>query len=110
MEERSHESHIVRQTSLEAYDIVGHLGHKQKKVLAIIHKHSRFKDFLTDREIARELGFMDPNKVRPRRHELMKLGLIVEEGTKKCTVTGRTAITWKIAVDNQRLNVFFGEL
>lgn len=86
---------IMRQTSLEAFDKVGNLGRKQREVLGVIKRHTETEDFLTDCEIARELGFKDPNKVRPRRHELMEMGLIVEEGTKTCSVTGRTAMSWR---------------
>lgn len=92
----SHKSHVMRQTSIEAFDKIKHIGRKQREVLGVIKRATERQEFLTDREIARELGFKDPNKVRPRRHELMKLELIQAEGTKTCSVTGKTAITWRI--------------
>lgn len=50
----------------------------------------------TDSEIAKRLGFDDPNKVRPRRFELVEQGLIQEHGKRPCEVTGRKAIEWVI--------------
>ena len=47
----------------------------------------------TDEEIATELE-MNPSTVRPRRIELARRGLIVEDGTRK-TASGRMATVWK---------------
>ena len=49
----------------------------------------------TDREITSLLGYDDPNKVRPRRKELVNMGLVVEEPKRACTITGRSCYTWK---------------
>jgi transcription initiation factor IIE alpha subunit len=49
----------------------------------------------TDEEIATELN-MNPSTVRPRRIELARRGLIVEDGTRK-TSSGRMACVWRVA-------------
>lgn len=49
----------------------------------------------TDEEIATELE-MNPSTVRPRRIELARRGLIVEDGTRK-TASGRMAVVWRKA-------------
>jgi len=41
----------------------------------------------TDSEIAHILKYSDPNKVRPRRFELVELGLIKEICKRKCEIT-----------------------
>ena len=45
---------------------------------------------MTDREIKEELFLQDMNCVRPRITELVKDGLLLEVGSKKDKVTGRT--------------------
>jgi len=50
---------------------------------------------LTDEELCRVTGIA-PNSLRPRRGELVKLGLVVEAGRGR-TSTGRNATTWKVA-------------
>lgn len=49
----------------------------------------------TDEEIANELA-MNPSTVRPRRIELVRLGLVVEDGTRR-TASGRMATVWRKA-------------
>lgn len=49
---------------------------------------------MTDREIAFSLGFTDPNMVRPRRKELVDLGMLREICKKVCDVSQKTAIAW----------------
>jgi len=47
----------------------------------------------TDEEIANELG-MNPSTVRPRRVELVRRGLVVQDGTRR-TTSGRMATVWR---------------
>lgn len=49
----------------------------------------------TDEEIANELA-MNPSTVRPRRIELVRIGLVVEDGTRR-TASGRMATVWRKA-------------
>lgn len=94
--DRIHTNHEIRQTSLEAYeDIMKKLGQRQKLVYDAIVKLSKNGPYPTDREIAQELKAQDPNFVRPRRYELMKMGYIVEQEKRKCHITGKKALTWK---------------
>ena len=51
---------------------------------------------LTDREIANMLGYPDPNKVRPRRNELMKLGIVEEDCKRICNAGERLSIAWRL--------------
>ena len=94
---RKHVSHRMRTTSLKAYGEIPHLGEMQQKVFNIIVECSMEGHYPTDRELAKYLGFSDPNNVRPRRHELMEAGLIIEESKRKCTISGRTALTWAVS-------------
>ena len=74
-----------------------HLGKRQYEVLKCIRDLNALGQYPTDREIAKVLGYSDPNKVRPRRYDLMQYGLIEEVEKRKCSVTKKTALTWKIS-------------
>ena len=86
----------LKQTSLVAYKQIrneGLLGKRQKIV------YDGFKRYLkaTDWEVTNLLCWDDPNKVRPRRNELVRYGLLRDSGIKrKCNVTNRMAIVWEV--------------
>jgi hypothetical protein len=83
----------VRDTSITTYhDILdeGWIGEAQEKVYKAIIDNPNS----TDREIANLLSYPDPNKVRPRRKELLDMTLIKDNGTRECSVTNRTAHMW----------------
>jgi hypothetical protein len=83
----------MRDTSLLAYqDLKPKLGDKQQSVLILIHAHPD----CTDLELTYKMGYTDPNKVRPRRKELLDYGLIVESGKRRCSVSGKLALTWRV--------------
>lgn len=82
---------VVRQTSIESYRTV-ELCNEQQTVLVAV---SAYPDS-TDRELARYLGFSDPNRVRPRRNELVALGYVIESGKRRCMVSGKRALTWRV--------------
>jgi len=84
----------MRDTSVISYHEISEaeLGGNQRLVYDVIKQHPG----LTDRELTRELGVSDPNKVRPRRFELVERGLVVEAGRRICSVSGKQALTWKI--------------
>ena len=93
---RRHLKHTMQGTSILSYQQLQSegLGAKQREV------YDTFLDSptpLTDRETAKELNYADPNKVRPRRKELVDKGLVKEAGKRLCSVTGRYVITWTIA-------------
>ena len=88
----------VRDTSIETYhDLVnkGIVGERQAKVYDFITKNPN----LSDVEISQGLGYKDPNKIRPRRKELLDIGLIESNGKKVCTYTERTVYCWHIIKD-----------
>ena len=74
-----------------------HLGKRQYEILKCIRDLNALGQYPTDREIAKILGYADPNRVRPRRHELMQYGIIEEAGKKICPISKKTALTWKIS-------------
>lgn len=82
----------MRSTSLDAYtEIKPELGDRQKMVFDAIVKLG----CPTDLEIMRYLGFKDPNKVRPRRKELLNQGRITECEKRTCSVSGMTVWSWR---------------
>ena len=81
----------VRQTSIESYqEIRPILGRDQEVVYAALLELKE----ATDSELANHLGCEDPNKVRPRRFELMRSGLVTEATRRQCRITSKTAIAW----------------
>ncbi len=85
----------VRETSIRTYYEIleeGLLGEGQEEVYKAI------KDLgeATDVEVMQYLGYSDPNKVRPRRKELLDMHIIKDGGTRECKVTGRTVHQWKV--------------
>jgi len=105
MMSRSHIEHEVRDTSRLSYADLKEwgLGDAQHEVYGVIKANADAGNFLTDREIARTLGYSDPNKVRPRRFELMTFGLIEEAGKRRCSVSHKLAITWKTKGGQEKL-------
>ena len=80
------------QTSKQAAkEINPHLNGLQTKVLDLLAGQPAG---LTDEQMQIVLG-MNPSTQRPRRIELMKLGLITEAGTRK-TRSGRNAVIWRM--------------
>jgi len=74
-----------------AEEINPHLNGLQTKVLDLIAGQPTG---LTDEQMQITLG-MNPSTQRPRRIELMKLGLIESAGTRK-TRSGRNAVVWRM--------------
>lgn len=66
-----------------------HLGERQQVILDAL------KGDMTNCEIAQKLD-MPINTVTPRIFELRQKKLVVEYAKRKCCVTGRTAISWKV--------------
>lgn len=85
----------IQQTSLQSY---GEILSSNK----VSDRHDEIYRALlkigegTDREICYQLGQHDPNYVRPRRNELVKLGLVRQVCKRTCDITGKTAIVWKV--------------
>jgi len=86
----------VTQTSLDAYKSIQadslKLTHSYKEIIETLQKNPN----LTDYEIATKLGYSDPNKIRPRRHELMKAGYLLSFSKRKCEISKVVAKTWQL--------------
>lgn len=84
----------VQDTSLDAYYdlIMPVMGERQRVVFDTL----KVMMSATDMEISKQLGHTDPNKVRPRRHELYKNGYVEKNIKRECKVTGVMAWTWKL--------------
>lgn len=86
---------MIRDTSIAAYKKIideGIVGDKQLEVFELLAKENN----LTDSEIMQMLGYKDPNKVRPRRKELVDLQLIEENGKRACNVTKINVYQWRM--------------
>lgn len=87
---------MIAQTSIATYHDLraeGALGERQRFVLDLVRRYpGRTAIELTD--LAR---LRDPNGVRPRLVELAKAGWIEAAGNRRCSVTGRMAMTWQAA-------------
>ncbi len=84
---------MIRSTSLESYSVIKpELGDRQKIVLEVI----KILGCPTDLEIAKYLGYKDPNKIRPRRNELLKSGYIAECEKRECSISHRTVYRWRV--------------
>jgi len=80
-------------TSIKTYHELqeeGVIGKDQKEVYKALKELVK----ATDNEITKELCYLDPNKVRPRRKELVDIGVVKEIEKRNCKVTGRLAIVW----------------
>ena len=84
----------MRQTSLLAYEEVKNkdLSLRYERIIESL----RYYGAMTDREICNVLRYKDPNKVRPRRNELVKMGVLVEFGIRICSISRKKAIMWGV--------------
>ena len=81
----------IQDTSIKSFkEILESIGKSQQ----VVYDAIKTLACPTDMEIVKYLGFTDPNKVRPRRNELVKKGLIVQYEKRECIVTHKTAIAW----------------
>lgn len=90
----SHSTHFLQSTSLDAFTNLkkGKLGQMQQLVYDTIKKLG----CPTDLELARYLGYSDPNHIRPRRNDLVRMGLVVQHERRICSVSGRACYSWRI--------------
>lgn len=86
----------MRETSAVAYKEIqedGTLGRQQQEIIDYLNRYSsRFRDF-TASEIEAATGI----RAHKRMRELARLNRIEEAGQRKCTVTGKQAITWRLS-------------
>lgn len=83
----------MQDTSLDAWRNLENLGLMQQTVYDVISKLG----CPTDLEIAKFLGYSDPNKVRPRRNDLVKMGFVIQHEKRVCSVSGHLVYSWRVA-------------
>lgn len=59
----------------------------------------------TDSELTKRLGYSDPNKVRPRRYELVVMNLVKELRKRECCITGKKVIEWGIVKQQKNKSI-----
>ena len=81
----------VQETSLDAFSELqkGKLSEKRQEVL---NGFEQLKT-ATNLEVS-DLIKIPINSVTPRTNELVKLGVLVKMGLRKCSISGNTAIVW----------------
>jgi predicted HTH transcriptional regulator len=79
--------HEIHANSLAAYHSTPcERSERAAAVLAVIREQGP----MTDRQVMRALKFSEPNAVRPRITELVKDGALVEVGSVRDEITGKT--------------------
>lgn len=99
---------MVEQTSIESYKKTiseGTLSKNQSIVYDTITKNP----YLTDREYCEILGWEDTNKWKPRRTELLGMGLIESAGKRPCNITNRSAYVWQNTNKKYHKGIYLGE-
>lgn len=90
---------MLQDTSLQSYNqLRNKLGQAQQRVLDAFEEYGE----CTDLELCNHLREHDPNSIRPRRKELVDMGLVGEITKRNCKVSGRMAIVWGIGVFNNK--------
>lgn len=84
---------MIQDTSLEIYlkKVYPQLTARQRPAL---HCLRNVGAALTNAEIAAALR-RPINEITPRTNELVKQGLLIDAGRRKCSITGNTAHQWK---------------
>lgn len=85
---------MIQQTSITSYyqEVKAGLAGRQQLVYEALRLHPDS----TDREVAALLQASDPNQVRPRRNELAQAGRVYASGKRKCMVTGKMSLVWRV--------------
>lgn len=87
----------VKVTSLFSYhgEVQQKLGDKQASVMEVFENAGRN---ITNSELAFLLGWTI-NTVTPRVYELRKMGKLEKDEYRKCGMTGRNVIAWKLKLN-----------
>ena len=114
-----HLSHNMRDTSLLMYFEEYKEINFDEKIRNKVHKEiiqllQLNPEGMTDREMADHYNYLDPNVVRPRRHELVygtkrhpELAGILEDGGERiCKITNRKTHFW--VLNKNKLYAFMG--
>ena len=82
----------MQQTSIESYQYVKKdLGERQQA----IYDGFTGNGSCTNLEISKLMS-IPINSVTPRTNELVKMGLLIEDCKRECSISGRKAISWKV--------------
>lgn len=93
----THQTHNMQETSLMAWEDIQKLIHgRHVEVYHALRMLCEQQTDATDQEIKSFLGKMDANYVRPRRNELCNKKMVTVSQKRKCGVTGKTVIAWKL--------------
>lgn len=84
---------LSKQTKIDNYNDLDENG--LSKMRDLIYGELKYAP-ATDCELAKRLGFSDPNKVRPRRFELVGAGKVKDIRKRPCCITGKKVIEWGI--------------
>jgi hypothetical protein len=90
----------IHENSLAAFEAIS--DERCERAEVIYQLLTRALQPVTDRDVARQLGFTDMNMVRPRITELINNRWVIEAGSRKCAVTGKTVRTVKALNDSER--------
>lgn len=85
---------MIRDTSLNAYEEIileKLICEQQIKVIEYLSKNPDS----TDKEISVNTR-ININAITGRRNELTEMGIVLEDGKRKCSITGRLAYQWKL--------------
>jgi len=85
----------MKETSIITYqDLLdeGKISQRQEEVISALEVLGT----ATDTEIARHLCYEDPNFIRPRRKELVDMGVVFEIDKRICSQTGRLCYLWSL--------------
>jgi|26BtaG_2_1085354.scaffolds.fasta_scaffold01215_12 DNA-binding MarR family transcriptional regulator len=87
--------HAKRDTSLQAFIDLQSKRDKLGKLQDMVYYYILNNPDSTDKEIS-EILSIPINCITARRNELVKLGIIESVFSRKCTITGRTALCWRV--------------
>ena len=97
----------VRDSSLDAYiEIISDPGSLNERYQDILIAVNSIGMPCSDYEIASHMGFDDPNKVRPRRYELVYSfykPFLEEKGKRVCRKTGKRVFVWGLTKQGELL-------
>ena len=97
----------VRDSSLDAYmEIISNPDSLNERYQDILVAVNEIGVPSSDYEIASHLGFDDPNKVRPRRYELVYgfyKPFLEEKSKRVCRKTGKTVFVWGLTKQGELL-------
>lgn len=98
----------IHQNSVDSF----HQLDRESRCRIILKVYEKYVRPLTDREVARDLGFRDMNSVRPRITEMIESGVLVEVGKVKDAVTHVSVrlVRIKLPSENKQPELFGFEM